>query len=154
VPAIAGQHFRFIVKQLVDYRHDKRWDIRMEHFTDRHRLAGPQELADVAGFVSNLPSMSSVSHGSGRALQRGSSVYVRHCKSCHGSSGQGNDERTIPRLAGQHYEYLLRQFYDAVDGRRPNMDGEHVRLLSKLEREEIVGAADYLSRLSPAAVGE
>src|SRR5918994_6695194 len=55
VPAVAGQHFRFIIKQLVDYRHDKRWDIRMERFTDKHLLAGPQDLADVAAYVSGLP---------------------------------------------------------------------------------------------------
>jgi cytochrome c553 len=80
VPAIAGQHFRVIVKQLVDYRHDKRWDIRMEHFTDRHLLAGPQDLADIAGFVSRLPRPALVAHGNGEALQRGTSVYFRDCR--------------------------------------------------------------------------
>ena len=158
VPAIAGQHFRVIVKQLVDYRHDKRWDIRMEHFTDRHLLAGPQELADVAAYVNSLSRTVNAAHGTGEALQRGAGVYFRDCESCHGSSGQGDDARTVPRLAGQHYEYLVRQFYDAVDGRRPNMDREHVRLLSRLEREEIVGVSDYLSRLlprrSPSGPGE
>src|SRR5579864_6432009 len=54
VPAIGGQHFRVIVRQLVDYRHDKRWDLRMEHFTDEHRLKGAQDIADVAAFVSQL----------------------------------------------------------------------------------------------------
>src|SRR6202050_1316585 len=28
VPAIAGQHFRVLARQLVDYRHDLRWDVR------------------------------------------------------------------------------------------------------------------------------
>ena len=55
VPAIAGQHFRVVLKQLVDYRHDQRWDIRMEHFTDRHRLAGPQEVADIAALYRRAP---------------------------------------------------------------------------------------------------
>jgi cytochrome c553 len=87
-------------------------------------------------------------------LHRGVSVYFRDCESCHGPSGQGDDARAIPRLAGQHYEYLMRQFYDTVDGRRPNMDGEHVRLLSRLEREEIVEVSDYLSRLLPPTGAE
>jgi cytochrome c553 len=150
VPAVAGQHFRFIIKQLVDYRHDKRWDIRMERFTDKHLLAGPQDLADVAAYVSGLPRKANAAHGTGDGLQRGVSVYFRNCESCHGPSGQGDEARAIPRLAGQHYEYLMRQFYDTVDGRRPNMDSEHVRLLSQLEREEIVGVSDYLSRLLPS----
>src|ERR1700694_4479008 len=29
VPAIAAQHFRVLAHELVDYRHDKRWDLRM-----------------------------------------------------------------------------------------------------------------------------
>src|SRR3569833_1972325 len=36
VARIAGQHVSVIAKQLVDYRHDRRWDIRMEHFADHH----------------------------------------------------------------------------------------------------------------------
>jgi cytochrome c553 len=61
----------------------------------------------------------------------------------------------IPRIAGQHYEYLTRQIYDAVDGRRPNFSTAHVRLLARLERDDIVGLADYLSRLSqPSAPSE
>src|SRR4051812_40362530 len=31
-PRIAGQHVSVLVKQLVDYRHNRRWDIRMEHY--------------------------------------------------------------------------------------------------------------------------
>ncbi len=54
VPAIAGQHYRVIVRQLVGYRHDHRWDLRMEHFTDRHRLVDAQDVADVAAFVSDI----------------------------------------------------------------------------------------------------
>src|ERR1035438_5547325 len=34
VPRIGGQHFSVLAKQLVDYRHDQRFDIRMEHFAD------------------------------------------------------------------------------------------------------------------------
>jgi cytochrome c553 len=66
------------------------------------------------------------------------------------------DENTmIPRIAGQHYEYLMRQIDDAVEGRRPNFSASHVRLLARLERDDIVGLADYLSRLSqPSAQDE
>jgi cytochrome c553 len=148
VPAIAGQHYRVIVKQLVDFRHDRRWDIRMEHFTDRHRLPDPQQLADLAGYVSGLPRTNHPGGADPELLQRGANVYFARCEQCHGASGQGNAEALVPRLAGQHADYLLRQFYDAVDGRRPNMGGEHARLLGKLDRAELLGIADYLSRFT------
>jgi cytochrome c553 len=150
VPAIAGQHFRVIAKQLVDFRHGRRWDIRMEHFVDQHRLRGPQELADLAYYVSGLERTSQPGRSSPELLGRGARIYFDRCESCHGPIGEGDNARMIPRLAGQNSDYLLRQFYDAVDGRRPNMRGQHARRLEKLERDDLLGVADYLSRLMPA----
>jgi cytochrome c553 len=54
-----------------------------------------------------------------------------------------------PRLAGQHYEYMLRELELTAAGQRPGMDAEHVRLIRDLSAEERRGVADYLSRLSP-----
>jgi hypothetical protein len=56
----------------------------------------------------------------------------------------------VPRLAGQHYGYLLREMHDAVEGRRPNFSLTHIRLLQKLDRDDFVGLADFLSRANPA----
>ena len=55
VPAIAGQNFRVIVRELVMFRHGGRSDPRMQHFTDRTHLSrGAQDIADVAAYVSQL----------------------------------------------------------------------------------------------------
>jgi len=75
-------------------------------------------------------------------------VYVRRCETCHGASGQGDPDRVIPRIGGQHYEYLRRQMYDAVDGRRPGFPPSHSRLLAHLAPDDIAGVADYLSRVA------
>jgi hypothetical protein len=40
----------------------------------------------------------------------------------------------VPKIGGQHYEYLRRQIYDAVDGRRPGLPASHVRLLARLDQ--------------------
>lgn len=144
VPAIAGQPLRVLVSQLVDFRYDKRWDLRMQHFTDRHHLDGAQDIADVAGFISQLPVTRAPDHGSGEYLRHGAEVYGRLCASCHGPAAEGAER--YPRLAGQHYEYLLRQMHDALEGRRPNFPSEHVRLLQHFELADLAGVADYLSR--------
>jgi cytochrome c553 len=146
VPRIAGQHFNVLVRQLVDYRHETRWDIRMEHYAGRRLLDTPQAIADVAAYASGLDDRGPRGVGAGQHVGRGASIYAQQCAQCHGASGQGNAKRVVPRLAGQHYEYLLRQMYDAVDGRRPNFSRSHVRLLARLDREELVGVADFLSR--------
>jgi cytochrome c553 len=149
IPALAAQQFRVIAGELVDYRHDKRWDERMAHFTDEHHLQSAQDIADVAAYVSGLSATRSLGHGSGEYLQHGAQVYGRQCASCHGAAAEGNNRKGYPRLAGQHYEYLLGQMHDAVEGRRPNFPRAHVRLLESFRLADFAGVADYLSRLGP-----
>jgi cytochrome c553 len=146
VPAIAGQHYTVIAKQLVDFRHGQRWDIQMEHASRMQHLASGQDLADVAMFVSTLPRGFGAGKGDGAELGIGAATYFERCERCHGPLGQGNAERGIPRLAGQHYAYLYRQFFDAVENRRPSMNQVHVELMAPLQRAQIVGISDYLSR--------
>lgn len=146
VPRIGGQHASVLIKQLVDYRHGRRWDIRMEHFTDPHHLENAQAIADVAAYVSTLQARSAPGVGTGELLQHGAEVYAHLCASCHGRLGQGDDRRGVPVLGGQHYEYLRRQIYDAVDGRRPSFSRSHIRLLARLDHHDILGVADFLSR--------
>jgi len=134
-------------EQLVDFRHDRRWDPRMEHFADRHHLPDAQAIADVAAYISRLDVRLASGEGSGDLLGLGAASYARLCRGCHGAVGQGEARGAVPRLAGQHYEYLRRQIFDAVDGRRPNFSQSHIRLLARLDHGGIDSIADYLSRL-------
>jgi cytochrome c553 len=149
VPRIAGQHISVLAKQLVDYRHDRRWDIRMEHFADKHHLSDGQAIADVTAYIHQLTADAPPGVGDGELAPHGFNVYDRLCNTCHGKTAEGDAKRMVPRIAGQHYDYLMRQIYDATDGRRPNFPVVHVRLLAHLDRRDIVGLADYLSRIDP-----
>jgi len=146
VPSIAAQHSRYIIRQLVDYRHGRRWDLRMEHSTGPRRLVNGQDIADVAAYVSRLPPPTAVDIGNGELATSGQLIYARACAPCHGNSGAGDDTSGVPRLAGQHYSYLLRQMIDAMQGQRPEFPREHSMLLQRLERNDLIGLADFLSR--------
>ncbi len=152
VPRIAAQHVSVLEKQLVDYRHDRRWDLRMESVADRHHLPDAQAIADVATYVSQISEDFPNGKGPGTLLAQGADGYAQLCRGCHGADGQGDEKTATPLIAGQHYEYLRRQVYDAVDGRRPNFPAEHIRLFARLEHDDIVAIADYLSRLEVARV--
>lgn len=149
VPAIAAQHYRVIAGELVKFRHAGRRDERMEHFADEHHLSGPQDIADIAAYVSRLPPTPSLGHGSGQYADLGAGIYRRQCASCHGMTAEGNDRNSYPRLAGQHYAYLLRQLRDPELNWRPNFAAEHARLLRNRNDTDLVGISDYLSRLGP-----
>lgn len=148
-PAIAGQYRGVLIRQLVDFRHARRWDVRMERVADPHRLGESQNMADVATYVAGLPVRPTTDHGDGEMLTHGRAVYAELCATCHGPSATGSDSQRIPRLAAQSYQYLLRQMYYTVDNRRPNLAGLHVTLFKRFARDEFVGVADYLSRLPP-----
>lgn len=151
VPAIAGQHGSVLLKQLTDFRHQQRLDPRMQYFTDRHHLPGPQDLTDVAAYVASLPRFPRTGFGigDGKSLGEGASTYFRECERCHGPLGQGDVLMRRPRLAGQHYLYLVRQLEDTAQKRRPGMDAAHVAMLRRLSPSQLRGVADYLSRVSP-----
>lgn len=151
IPAIAGQHGSVLLKQLADFRHQQRRDERMQYFADQHHLAGPQELTDVAAYVASLPRFPRTAGGigDGKSLGEGASTYFRECERCHRPLGQGDLLMRRPRLAGQHYRYLLRQLEDTAQKRRPGMDASHVDMLRRLSPAQLQGVADYLSRVSP-----
>ena len=116
-----------------------------------HHLAGAQDLTDVAAYVANLPRFPPTAKGigDGAALGKGASIYFQKCERCHGPLGQGNLLLNRPRLAGQHYGYLLRQLQETAADNRPGMDRAHVEMLRGISPESLSGVADYLSRVSP-----
>ena len=148
VPRIAGQHYRVLVRQIVDFRHGERWDARMEGVARSHAiLAGAQDIADVASHVSRLEPDGRGGVRDGLYVERGATIYGASCSSCHGVDGSGNDRKEIPRLAGQHAGYLARQIYDAVDGRRPVLAKSHGKRFAPLVFEDVLGLTDYLARI-------
>lgn len=150
VPAIAAQPSHFIIRQLVDYRHGRRQDLRMEHSTGRHHLVDAQDVADVAAYVSQLRPTAAADVGPGTQLVEAQSMYERACVPCHADSAATNPGSDVPRLAGQHFDYLVREMRAAAAGqgsRRPSFPREHAMLLQRFEDAELIDLADYLSRL-------
>ena len=145
-PRLDGQHFSVLVRQIIDFRHGKRWDFRMEEIADQHHLEGAQDVADVAFYITRFESTAIPGTGEGIYTVEGSQLYAARCASCHGPTALGDEKLAVPRLAGQHYNYLLRQMHDAVDGRRPTLSREHIKQLAKLDVQQLQNLADYLSR--------
>jgi cytochrome c553 len=69
---------------------------------------------------------------------------IIECMACHGDDGIAKD-REVPHLAGQNYDYLLKQLRDFQRGRRPHREMRVMsRLMTDFELEEI---ADFYARL-------
>jgi cytochrome c553 len=151
IPVIAGQHVSVLVKQVIDFRYDRRWNVRMQGAAKRHELSDAQDVLDVAAYAESLkrPSPAGAGPDDAALRQEGRRVYYRDCETCHGRLGEGDLRTLRPRLAGQHYMYLLQQLTDTAAGARPGMDAEHVKRIHALTDAERRGVASYLSQLSP-----
>jgi cytochrome c553 len=145
VPAIGGQHYLVVVKQLADFRADVRSDMRMRHFADTRHLAYSQQIADVSACVSSLPVSPPAAAIPGDALVRGANIYIRSCERCHGPTGEGSGESFVPRVAAQHAAYLQQQLDDARPGRRESMIRTHAQFSRELSDADKIAVTQYLA---------
>lgn len=148
VPAIAGQYVPVLLKQLIDFRSDARQSIRVQGFLSHHQLTA-QDLADVAAYVSSLPPRRPPPAREIPQASDGAALFENLCAGCHGSHGEGNPAARVPRLAGQHSEYLAEQLRDAAEGMRRSMELDHSHLLTQLNTDQMNGLAEYLAGISP-----
>jgi cytochrome c553 len=151
IPVIAGQHVSVLVKQLVDFRHERRWDVRMQGAAKHEELKNSQDLLDVAAYAESLkrPPPREMGPADAAIQQEGRRIYYRDCERCHGRLAEGDLRSMIPRLAGQNYPYLRHQFIDVAYRQRLGMDPEHIERIGKLSEKDLTAVADYLSRLTP-----
>jgi len=150
-PQIAGQHRTVIIKQLADIRARNRDNPLMYPFSIPHTLGGVQEIADVAAYVAQLPMTPYNGVGPGRDLVLGKQLYQDNCAECHGKAGEGDSEKHIPAIAGQHYNYLVREFDLIRANSRMNAGPKMVRHIEGFSRREESAVLDYASRLRAPA---
>jgi len=147
VPVIGGQHFVVIAKQLVDFRSNVRGDLRMQHFSDTRHLSLAQEIADVSSYISSLkPTPQHEEPAAAAAVIRGARIYARFCERCHEPVGEGNEDTLVPRIVGQHPQYLMRQLDFAKQGTRPAMSHAHA-MRRELSDADVEAVAIYVSTM-------
>ncbi len=148
-PQLAGQHAKVTIKQLVDVREHNRDTAGMDHFAMLREIGEPQVLADVAGYISSILMTPNPGRGAGTDLAHGENLYNQYCAACHGEQGEGNNDLFYPRIQGQHYQYLLRQFKWIYRKERTNVQPGMVSAISDFTRRDTEAVIDYISRLKP-----
>jgi cytochrome c553 len=99
-----------------------------------------------SGFIAYVP-VGSIARGKA-LVETGGSGKTIQCSICHGDllKGLGN----IPRLAGLHPIYIVRQLHLFKDGTRNGVDAQLMKKsVAKLTDEDIVAISAYLSSLAP-----
>jgi cytochrome c553 len=147
IPALAGQREAYLIKQLADFAELERDSDAMHAVVAKAALNEPQEWADLAGYLSQLPVVRVPETADGKGVELGEAIFHEQCASCHEDDARGDDDGFIPSLRNQHYSYLVRQMRSMAASHRLNVDADLVRFLDSFDTEEITSVADYLSRL-------
>jgi len=148
-PQLAGQHRSVIIKQIADIRAGNRDNPSMLVIAQEKVMGGAQAIADVTAYIQTLPMTPKPGLGAGERLGKAERIYFRKCAECHGSNGQGDDERYYPRIQGQHYLYLLRQLKWIQQEKRRNANPEMAKRVNKMKESDLMILADYVSRMGP-----
>lgn len=149
-PQLAGQHSTVLIKQMADIRSGLRENEKMHPFAAEEEVT-TEGLAHIAVYLAGLPIPSNNGKGNGEQLALGKTLYEKDCATCHGSRGEGNADKFIPRVASQHYGYMVREnkAIQSQTGKRRDADPKMVKAISGYSASDIAAVSDYMSRLGP-----
>jgi len=84
----------------------------------------------------------------GEAAEARAGIEVPACTTCHGQDGMGNEMMGTPRLAGQVYQFLVKQLEDFATEKRMDTTMYVMNMNAKgLSSQDRIDVAAYLSTL-------
>jgi len=142
-PILAGQQFYYLYLQLKDFKSGARASQIMGPLVQPLQ---PEQMKLLAQFYSTQtwPSIGHAAEGASVDIAR-RAIDSGECLSCHLGDFRGNS--AVPRLAGQHLEYLKRTMLDFKNHVRTNAPAM-VALFGTFSEQDIASLADYLSSLT------
>lgn len=142
-PILAGQTARYIYLELRDFKEGRRADPQMSP------MAAPlsrQDMFDLAAyFAAQKMRPNGFQADEARAARGKAKADETLCTMCHLGGFMGQNE--IPRVAGQHYEYVVKQLRDFKARRRTNDAGNMTSVARTLSDEDIENLGHYLASL-------
>ncbi|HEU0154332.1 MAG TPA: c-type cytochrome [Arenimonas sp.] len=167
-PKLAGQHERYIARQLSLYKSGERNNAIMLGFAS---TLSAQDMRDIGAYFASQKTVpgvaddSAITSGPNQGLafyEVGERIFrygnpdqgVPACQACHGPTGRGNPGAAWPQLGGQHAGYTanaLTAFRDGmVWGKGGNANALMAGVAGNLSDEEIQALATYIEGLHNA----
>ena len=142
-PMLAGQTARYTYLQLKDFKEGRRTEPLMDPFIAGLSRADMFDLA--AFFAAQKPRPNAFKADPGRVARGKAKADEVLCTMCHLGGFLGQNE--IPRVAGQHYAYVVKQMRDFKSGKRTNDAGNMASVTKTLSERDIEDLAHFLSSL-------
>jgi cytochrome c553 len=142
-PVLAGQTARYIYLQLKDFKEGRRSEPQMDPFV---KDLSRQDMFDISAyFAAQKPRPNAFKVDPARAARGKTKADETLCTMCHLGGFLGQNE--IPRVAGQHYDYTVKQMRDFKTGKRTNDAGNMASVSKTLSDQDIEDLGHYLAGL-------
>lgn len=142
-PALAGQTARYLYLQLRDFQEGRRSNELMSTMAKDLTRDEMRELA--AYFAAQKPMEQTFSADPEKVRLGKAKSDETLCTMCHLGGFLGQNE--IPRVAGQRFDYVLKQLSDFKARRRTNDAGNMTAVSATLSDQDIEHLAHYLAAM-------
>ncbi len=144
IPIIWGQNAGYLYLQFRDFQKGARKDQRM---TEVAQNVVKQDALALAELFAAKPWPNTGAPAASKADAEVAGVAIKSvvCTSCHLEQFQGDS--SVPRLAGQERDYLLKTMLDFRNRTRANNPGMS-DLMNTITPEQLAATANYLAGLS------
>jgi len=142
-PILAGQTSRYLYLELRDFQEKRRTDPVMSPMAEGLTRDEMRALSD--WFAAQKPVPVPFKADPAKARLGKAKADETLCTMCHLGGFAGQNE--IPRVAGQHYDYIVKQLMDFKARRRTNDAGNMTSVANTLSEEDIRNLAQYLAGL-------
>ncbi|MGE5337412.1 MAG: c-type cytochrome [Gemmatimonadota bacterium] len=143
IPILAGQSARYIYVEIKDIKEGRRSEPQTEPFV---KNLSREDMFDIAAFFSAQKPRSPDYNADPAKIARGrAKAEETLCTMCHLGGFKGQNE--VPRVAGQHPAYVIKQLQDFKHARRTNDGGNMHAVAKTLSDQDIDDLADFLSTL-------
>jgi cytochrome c553 len=142
-PILAGQTARYLYLQLRDFQEGRRIHELMTPVVAGMSRDEMRELSDY--FAKQKPPRQTFAADADKARLGKLKADENLCTMCHLGGFAGQNE--IPRVAGQNFDYIVKQLADFKARRRTNDAGSMTSVAGSLSAEDIDNLGHYLAGL-------
>ena len=142
VPSLGGQPAPYMEIQLYLFRERMR---SIDMMNDAMKGISDEELRKLAKLLSTLPPPAPAEPGDPARMQHGQALVHQHrCNFCHSADLSG--QNSVPRIAGQREDYLLKALREYKNNTRPGYDASMAEVVQPLTEDDIRELAYYAAR--------
>ena len=142
-PVLAGQSARYLYLQLRDFKEGARQNDMMAPMAAN---LSKQDMQDLAAYFADQKPLGIAFKADPARVKLGFAKSQEVlCSMCHLGEMKGQNE--IPKLSGQHYDYIVKQLTDFKARTRHNDAGNMTAVAKTLSEEDIINLAQYIADL-------